>query len=60
MRGRANGLILLSFKPRLAMGTSGPAINELVYFMVQNLALFGHFGPELDIHETGPTISAST
>ena len=41
------------------MGTSGPAINESVCFMTQNLALFGHFGPELDIHETEPTISGS-
>jgi hypothetical protein len=36
------------------MGMSGPAINELVCFKVQNLALFGHFGPELGIHKTGP------
>jgi hypothetical protein len=36
------------------METSGPAINESVCFMTQNLALFGHFGPELDIHEAGP------
>jgi hypothetical protein len=43
------------------MGMSGPAINESACFMNQNLALFGPFGPELDIHKTRPnSLSAFT